>query len=75
MSDELLGIGAFAMLSGLTVTALRHYDEIGLLRPAQVDGSSRYRFYTAPKRSSSTTVAGSASVPTRSPGNWWPSTA
>jgi DNA-binding transcriptional MerR regulator len=42
---ELLGIGAFGLLTGLTVTALRHYDEIGLLRPASVDDSSRYRYY------------------------------
>jgi len=43
--DELLGIGAFALLSGLTVTALRHYDEVGLLPPAQVDDWTRYRYY------------------------------
>ena len=42
---ELLGIGAFGLLTGLTVTALRHYDEIGLLRPASVGDSSRYRYY------------------------------
>ncbi len=46
MSDgELLGIGAFALLSGLTIPALRHYDEIGILRPAHVDATSRYRYY------------------------------
>lgn len=27
--------------------ALRHYDEVGLLRPASVDESSGYRFYSA----------------------------
>ena len=41
----LLSIGRFAFASGLTVKALRHYDEIGLLRPAHVDGSSGYRYY------------------------------
>jgi DNA-binding transcriptional MerR regulator len=46
VSDEnLLGIGAFALLSGLTISALRHYDEIELLRPARVDISTRYRYY------------------------------
>jgi DNA-binding transcriptional MerR regulator len=40
-----LSIGRFARLSGLTVKALRHYDEIGLLRPASVDESSGYRYY------------------------------
>ena len=43
--DTLLTIGRFASASGLTVKALRHYDEIGLLRPARVDGSSGYRYY------------------------------
>ena len=43
--DTLLSIGRFAFASGLTVKALRHYDEIGLLRPAHVDGSSGYRYY------------------------------
>ncbi len=43
--DELLGIGAFSALSGLSVNALRHYDEIGLLKPAQVDPATGYRRY------------------------------
>ncbi|WP_020617454.1 MerR family transcriptional regulator [Paenibacillus daejeonensis] len=40
-------IGAFAKLSGVTVKTLRHYDEIGLLKPAQVDEESGYRLYSA----------------------------
>jgi DNA-binding transcriptional MerR regulator len=43
--EELLGIGAFALLGGLTISSLRHYDEIGLLKPARVDTTSRYRYY------------------------------
>jgi DNA-binding transcriptional MerR regulator len=38
-------IGRFAHLTGLTVKALRHYDELGLLRPAGVDPESGYRSY------------------------------
>ena len=38
-------IGRFSRLTGLTVKALRHYDEIGLLRPAGVDPESGYRSY------------------------------
>lgn len=38
-------IGEFAATTGLTVKALRHYDEIGLLQPASVDQHSRYRRY------------------------------
>jgi DNA-binding transcriptional MerR regulator len=40
-------IGRFARLTGLTVKALRHYDELGLLRPAHVDPETGYRSYDA----------------------------
>jgi DNA-binding transcriptional MerR regulator len=43
--DDLLNIGAFAGATGLTIPALRHYDEIGLLKPAQVDPGTGYRRY------------------------------
>jgi DNA-binding transcriptional MerR regulator len=42
---DLLVIGRFARLAGLTVGALRHYDELDLLRPASVDPSTGYRSY------------------------------
>ncbi|MEV0149977.1 MULTISPECIES: MerR family transcriptional regulator [unclassified Nonomuraea] len=42
---ELLTIGAFARAAQLSPKALRLYDELGLLRPAAVDGDSGYRFY------------------------------
>jgi DNA-binding transcriptional MerR regulator len=38
-------IGRFSRLTGLTVKALRHYDELGLLRPAHVDAETGYRTY------------------------------
>jgi PPM family protein phosphatase len=41
----LLTIGAFARASRLSPKALRLYDDLGLLRPAEVDPSSGYRFY------------------------------
>jgi effector-binding domain-containing protein len=43
--DDLLPIGRFAKATRLSVKALRHYDELGLLRPAYVDPSSGYRYY------------------------------
>jgi DNA-binding transcriptional MerR regulator len=43
--DVLLTVGLVARRSGLTVKALRHYDRIGLLRPARVDGATGYRLY------------------------------
>jgi serine/threonine protein phosphatase PrpC/DNA-binding transcriptional MerR regulator len=41
----LLTIGAFARAARLSPKALRLYDELGVLRPAAVDGESGYRFY------------------------------
>jgi DNA-binding transcriptional MerR regulator len=43
--DALLTVGLVARRSGLTAKALRHYDRIGLLRPARVDGANGYRLY------------------------------
>jgi DNA-binding transcriptional MerR regulator len=43
--DEVLSIGRFARLSGLSIGALRHYDELGLLVPAEVDRWTGYRRY------------------------------
>lgn len=38
-------IGEFADLNGVTAKLLRHYDEIGLLKPNGVDGENGYRSY------------------------------
>jgi DNA-binding transcriptional MerR regulator len=43
--DDLLPIGRFARESGLTIGALRHYDEEGVLVPAAVDTATGYRRY------------------------------
>ncbi len=45
MDDDLLPIGRFARLTGLTVGALRHYDDEGVLAPADVDAATGYRRY------------------------------
>ena len=44
-TDHLLSIGGFAIVSGLSITALRHYDEVGVLLPAWVDPVTGYRRY------------------------------
>jgi phosphoribosylaminoimidazole-succinocarboxamide synthase len=44
-SGELVGVSVFAQLSGLTVETLRHYHQVGLLLPAEVDGRTGYRRY------------------------------
>jgi len=46
-TESLMPIGRFARQTGLTVKALRHYDELGLLRPAAVDAATGYRLYSA----------------------------
>lgn len=42
---NLLPIGQFSQASGLSVTALRHYDASGVLVPAFVDPVSGYRYF------------------------------
>ena len=42
----MLKIGDFAKLSRVSVKALRHYDEMGLLKPTQVDRFTGYRYYS-----------------------------
>jgi DNA-binding transcriptional MerR regulator len=40
-----LSIGSFSLVTGLSITALRHYDDVGLLNPAFVDPATGYRRY------------------------------
>ena len=42
---HLLRIGDFSRLAQISISALRHYDELGLLKPAQVDRFTDYRYY------------------------------
>ncbi|HJQ06611.1 MAG TPA: MerR family transcriptional regulator [Nocardioides sp.] len=42
---ELLSIGDFSRMTFLSVKALRHYHDVGLLAPARVDDHSGYRYY------------------------------
>lgn len=44
-ADDQLTIGRFARLTGLSIGALRHYDELDLLRPVDVDRFTGYRRY------------------------------
>src|SRR5260370_6646568 len=43
----MLNAGAFARLAGVSVRTLHHYDDFGLLKPADVDTRTGYRRYTA----------------------------
>jgi DNA-binding transcriptional MerR regulator len=40
------GIGLVARLAQVSVRTLRHYDDVGLLKPSHVDPSTGYRYYT-----------------------------
>ncbi|MFY2791137.1 MerR family transcriptional regulator [Rhodococcus sp. MALMAid1271] len=44
--EEFVTIGVFARASGLTPSALRFYDDCGLLVPTSIDAKSGYRYYT-----------------------------
>src|SRR5215203_2296866 len=40
-------IGDFSRFTRVSVKTLRHYDEMGLLRPRVVDRFTNYRYYSA----------------------------
>jgi len=41
----MLKIGDFSKLSRVSIRMLRHYDDIGLLKPAEIDHFTGYRYY------------------------------
>ncbi len=41
----MLKIGDFSKLSRISIRMLRHYDEIGLLRPKSINTMTGYRYY------------------------------
>jgi DNA-binding transcriptional MerR regulator len=45
--STLVGIGDFSKMTFLSVKALRHYHEVGLLAPAEIDPDTGYRRYDA----------------------------
>ncbi len=42
----MIRIGDFARIGQVSIVTLRHYDEIDLLKPAAVDSSTGYRYYS-----------------------------
>ena len=40
-------IGDFSKFTRVSVKMLRHYDRLGLLRPARIDPATNYRYYSA----------------------------
>jgi DNA-binding transcriptional MerR regulator len=45
LMENLVPIGRFSKICRLSVSSLRYYDELGLLRPALVDPDTSYRYY------------------------------
>lgn len=43
----MFSIGIFSKINKITTKTLRHYDEIGLLKPEYVDDLTGYRYYTS----------------------------
>lgn len=55
-TSSLLTISAFARTVGLTPSALRFYDDAGLLAPASVDDRTGYRYYADSQRQTAVLV-------------------
>jgi DNA-binding transcriptional MerR regulator len=41
-----VSVGRFATMTHLSVKTLRHYHQVGLLEPAEIDSNTGYRYYT-----------------------------
>ncbi|WP_460304013.1 DNA polymerase III subunit beta family protein [Actinocorallia aurea] len=54
--DELMSIGTFARAVGLTPSALRFYDDCGILHPARVDTATGYRYYSTAQETRARTL-------------------
>jgi DNA-binding transcriptional MerR regulator len=46
LEADMFKIGDFSKLGQVSVRTLRHYDELDLLKPAQIDRFTDYRFYS-----------------------------
>lgn len=46
MNDKLFSIGEVAKLFHISISSLRHYENIGLLKPEYVDKKTGYRYYS-----------------------------
>ena len=62
----MLKIGEFSKLSRVSVRMLRHYDEIGLLKPAEIDRFTEYRYYREDQLPTACRIAALKDIP------FWP---
>src|SRR5690349_12321001 len=56
MSTTKLSIGDFSKMTYLSVKALRHYHDVGVLEPVEIDASSGYRFYAPSQVATAQTI-------------------
>ena len=42
----MLSIGEFSKICGVSQKTLRYYDEIGLIKPHEINPNSNYRYYS-----------------------------
>src|SRR5260221_8196000 len=56
-AGDLIPIGRFSKLAGLSVPQLRHYDRRGILPPAARDGHSGYRYYREAQAAAARAIA------------------
>lgn len=47
IKENMYRIGIFSMMNKVTVKTLRHYDDLGLLKPSYIDEANGYRYYEA----------------------------
>ena len=47
MDNDLLRIGEIAGFFNVSVKAVRIYEKMGIIKPAKIDGKTKYRYYTA----------------------------
>ena len=45
--ERVYKIGTFSKMNYVTIKTLRHYDNIGLLKPSYIDEENGYRYYTS----------------------------
>ncbi|MGC6768839.1 MerR family transcriptional regulator [Enterococcus sp. LJL51] len=45
--EKLYRIGIFSKMNHVTIKALRHYDDVGLLKPQYIDPENGYRYYSS----------------------------
>lgn len=45
MNKELFTIGQISQICGISITTLRYYDKVGVLKPVHIDKETKYRYY------------------------------